>query len=428
MPNPLQGVPNQRQVWSWISYDVANQSFTLVINTLLFAIFFGKVVVQNDAIDDRLWALTFGSSMLLTAFLSPVLGAAADERAWKRVLLLGTGFVCAFLTCCLAFVGPGQIGLAMAIYIPANLAFQLGENFLAAFLPSLAPTDKLGRVSAFSWALSYTAAFMLLVLTAGLMVGFGLMTPSSWRPLFVFAGLWFLVFMIPTVLTLKEPGVSSASGGNFVAAAFSRLWETVRHTARYRDLVVLLAASLFYGTAMSVVIFFAGKLADQYGFNQVKLIGFVAVITLSGIVGTLLPMLWQDRLGHRRTTLLLLWVWLFTSLGFAAYAHAFDSNPTGTPSWPLWVIGNLLGFGLGALGSANRAFVGFLAPEGKAGETYGLWGMTMKLSALMTFPFAWVRDSFGTPASLLVLAGFVVAGMVLTFMVDEKRGRIATSS
>ena len=55
---PLNGFPQQRQLWSWISFDVANQSFTLIINTLLFSIFFSKVVVQNDKIDDRIWALT----------------------------------------------------------------------------------------------------------------------------------------------------------------------------------------------------------------------------------------------------------------------------------------------------------------------------------------------------------------------------------
>ena len=75
--------PQQRQLWSWISFDVANQSFTLLINTLLFPIFFSKMVVRNDAIDDRIWALTYGSSMLLTALLSPLAGAAADERAGK---------------------------------------------------------------------------------------------------------------------------------------------------------------------------------------------------------------------------------------------------------------------------------------------------------------------------------------------------------
>ncbi len=67
---PLAGMPKQRQLWGWISYDIANQSFTLIINTLLFAIFFGKIVVQDDSLDDRIWALTFGTSMLLTAVSS----------------------------------------------------------------------------------------------------------------------------------------------------------------------------------------------------------------------------------------------------------------------------------------------------------------------------------------------------------------------
>ena len=111
--NPLSGLPHQRQIWGWICYDIANQAFTLVINTLLFAIYFGEVVVRNDAIDDRLWAVTFGSSMLLTALLSPILGAAADERAWKKAFLIGTGAVCGLMTCGLALVGPGQIALAM---------------------------------------------------------------------------------------------------------------------------------------------------------------------------------------------------------------------------------------------------------------------------------------------------------------------------
>jgi hypothetical protein len=38
------------------------------------------------------------------------------------------------------------------------------------------------------------------------------------------------------------------------------------------------------------------------------------------------------------------------------------------------VIGNLLGFGLGSLGSANRAFVGYLAPPSRAAEMFGYGG------------------------------------------------------
>ena len=44
---PLKGLPQQRQIWSWISYDVANQSFTLIVNTLLFSVFFTDGPVTN---------------------------------------------------------------------------------------------------------------------------------------------------------------------------------------------------------------------------------------------------------------------------------------------------------------------------------------------------------------------------------------------
>ena len=72
---PLAGLPGQRELWSWISFDIANQSFTLIINTLLFSIFFSEVVVRNEALDDRLWAVTYGLSMLLCAVFSPLCGS-----------------------------------------------------------------------------------------------------------------------------------------------------------------------------------------------------------------------------------------------------------------------------------------------------------------------------------------------------------------
>jgi UMF1 family MFS transporter len=432
---PLDGFPQQRQLWSWISFDVANQSFTLIINTLLFSIFFSEVVVQNDAIDDRIWALTYGSSMLLCALFSPIAGAMADERAWKKRCLIGSGIVCGVFTCALAFIQPGQIWLAALLYIPANFAFSIGENFLASFLPGLARQDQVGRVSGFSWACSYGAALLLLLLTAGAMIGMKLEAPDQWRPFFVSAGLWFLLFAVPTMLWLKEPAVPHVvhAGRNLIVAGFVRLGETIRHVTRYRDLAVLLGASLFYGTGMSVVIFFASKLAGEYGFSQVNLVVFVAVITVSGIIGTIVPTLYQDRMGHRRSTLLYLPVWVLTAGAFAFYAylneaHARTPGAGPYPTWPLWIIGNLLGFGLGSLGSANRAFVGYLAPPSRAAETFGMWGLMWKLSAIMTFPFAWIKDTAGTPSALVLLAGFIVAGFVLTLLIDEKRGHAAAQA
>ncbi|RYD19839.1 MAG: MFS transporter [Verrucomicrobiaceae bacterium] len=432
---PLYGMPRQRQLWSWISFDVANQSFTLIINTLLFSIFFSAVVVRNDAIDDRIWALTYGSSMLLTALLSPLAGAIADERGLKKTFLIGSGVMCGVFTCALGFIQPGQLWLAILLYVPANFAFSIGENFLASFLPGLAKQDEVGRVSGFSWACAYAAALFLLILTAGGMLLMDMQSAEKWRPIFVFAGLWFLVFIVPTYRWLDEPNLPREvhPGKNLITAGFVRLAESMREISRFKDLALLLIASLFYGTGMSVVVFFASKLADEYGFSQVHLVIFVAVITVSGILGTIIPTLWQDKIGHRRSVLFFLVVWLLTALGFAGYAYLNEAHTASGalgkyPTWPLWLIGNLLGFGLGSLGSANRAFVSYLAPPNREAQTFGLWGLMWKLSAIMTFPFAWVKDTMGTPEALVVLAGFILAGLVITLFIDEKRGHAVANA
>ena len=431
---PLQGLPGQRQIWSWISFDVANQSFTLIVNTMLFSIFFEAVVVQDDAKDDRLWALAYGGSMVLAALLSPLAGAAADERAWKKSGLVVTGLACGVFTCGLGLIQPGQIWLAMLLYIPANFAFAIGENFLASFLPSLARRDEVGRVSGFSWGMAYLAALLLIGITAGGMALFSMKSPEQWRPFFLMAGLWFIAFTLPTIFWLREPAVERTvhSGRSWLTAGFVRLGETCRHLRGYRDLAILMGASFFFATGMSVVVSFASKLAAEYGFKDVQMVIFMAVMTVSGIIGTLVPMKFQDRLGHRVTSAVLLGVWVFAAAGFAGYAylheaHALKGDGSAYPTWPLWVVGNLLGFGLGSLGSANRAFVGYLAPPEKTAEVFGIWGLMIKLAAVMTFPFAWVKDTTGSPQALLLLAGFIGVGLVLTLFVDEKRGRAAAT-
>ena len=422
---PLRGLPGQGQLWSWISFDVANQSFTLIINTLLFSVFFQEVIVQDATRDDLTWNLTYAASMVLVVLASPVAGAIADQRGWKKAALLGTGLTCAALTCALAAIPAGAIWIAVLIYIPANFMFSIGENFLASFLPALAAREHFGRVSAFSWGCAYTAALLLLVLTAGGMKLLGLESSPQWRPFFVFAGVWFFLFALPTLFFLREQRAPpQPAGSGLWRGSFQRLGRSAREITRFRDVSTLLIASLFYGAAMSVVVMFASILAKDFGFENVQLVVFTAVITVSGVLGTLVPMRWQDRIGHKRMTLLLLLVWLATTVGLAAFAswRTQAADPASVPSWPLWLFGNLLGFGLGSLGSANRAFVGYLTPAHRSAEFFGVWGLVFKSAAVLTVPFGYAKDVWGTPTALGVLAGFVVVGFSLTLLVDEARG------
>ena len=52
--NPFAGLPNAKEVWAWGMYDLANQSFTLLIITLLFPIYFKSVIAPDNG--DALWS------------------------------------------------------------------------------------------------------------------------------------------------------------------------------------------------------------------------------------------------------------------------------------------------------------------------------------------------------------------------------------
>ncbi len=431
---PLRGVPRQGQIWSWISFDVANQSFTLIINTLLFSIFFQKVVVRDDSVDDQYWSMLYAGSMLLVVLASPLAGAVADGKNWKKRGLMVSGLVCAIFTCLLALIAPGMLWVAVLLYVPANFMFNLGENFLASFLPQLARREDFAKISGFSWAIAYASALVMLLATAGVMLTMKLESSEQWRPFFVGAGLWFLLFMLPTLLYLKEepaPTIQNttdaADSGNLIVVAFSRLGRTLREIPRFRDLALVLLASFFYGGGMSVVVAFASILAENFGFSQTELVLFMAVITVSGVAGTLIPTMWQDRIGHKKMVLMLLGLWVATACYFAYVAWMHAQVPVGVKEskLPVWIAGNLLGVGLGSLGASNRALVGFLTPPSRSAEFFGVWGMVFKFAAVLTVPFGIVKDRIGTTQALMVLAGMIVVGFVITLFVDEQRGAAA---
>src|SRR5213083_274440 len=106
--NPFRGLPNAREIWAWGMYDLANQSFQLLINTVLFGVYVREVVATNARDGERLWMAMGMTALLIIVAISPLVGAVADSRAWKREVLIGTGLACSAMTAALALVGPGM--------------------------------------------------------------------------------------------------------------------------------------------------------------------------------------------------------------------------------------------------------------------------------------------------------------------------------
>jgi UMF1 family MFS transporter len=95
-----------------------------------------------------------------------------------------------------------------------------------------------------------------------------------------------------------------------------------------------------------------------------------------------------------------------------------------------WVAANLAGLCMGSSQSAGRALVAYLSPAGRSAEFFGLWGVAIRLAAILgplTYgAVTWVTGGNHRLAILLTGAFFVASLVVLAF-VNERRGRAQVS-
>ncbi len=419
-PPPFRSLPNPRAVFAWGVYDIANQSFQLLINTLLFPLFVVGVLVADEERGRSAWFLMGPVSLGLIVLLSPVIGAIADQRAWKRELLLATGLVCAVLTFALGALQPGQLALAFVLYVVAAVACGLGENFLGSFLPEISTPRTVGRVSAIGWTMSYLGAVALLAITAGylLLTGKGASEQPELRPLLYFCGVWFAVGILPAALWLREKATPArADNATVVGAAFRRLAESARQTRRFRQLARFFLAFSVYSMGTMTMIYGLGLIGTRLGFDLRQLIQLALVIAVTGGASAACAGLVQDRFGHVRTISVLLWLWVGATLAMAAAAF-IDPPPAA-----YFALAGVIGLGLGGIGTASRAIVGAFTPEGRAGEFFGLWGMVYKLAGMIGVALFGLLSRFaGQPVALVCVALLFLAGWLLLLLVDEREG------
>jgi UMF1 family MFS transporter len=429
--SPAAAPAGKGEVRSWALYDLANQSFTLLINTLLFPIYFKLVLVPASssagsnaaARGESLWGLLVAASLLIVAFGSPLIGAWADIHARKKLAMTISTIVCIAGTLGLAFVPPGSIALAAVVYVVAAVAFAFGENFLASFLPEISDRRSIARVSSFGWTMGYVGALALLILTAIGMAVFNTADPASWRPYFIFAGLWYLVMALPCLLMLRERAKPTRlpPGVGLVRSVHQRMMASIRTASKNLQLLRFLGVFFVYGMGVQTFIFFAAILAESFGFRGTRLVLFLLPTTITAGIGAALAPVLQRRLGHRSTIHVFLGVWLATCCGLLWLTHATAANP-GSHAWLLWTVAAFMGLSLGGIGTASRAIVGAFTPPARTAEVFGLWGLVYRLAAVVGVgTFGLVRAQSATGAVWMLIAFFAAAALLL-LLVSESKG------
>jgi len=394
---------------AWSLYDFANTIFSFAVVSGAIGLYLIKPEQFGERDGNVLLSIAIVISVGLNAIVSPILGAISDRGGRRMPFLLFFTALCIVGTFFIADV-PALIGLAL--FIVANFAYQAALIYYDATLKVVSYPGTRGRLSGIGTGIGYCGTVVV-----GLLI-FLLDIPVVDR--FRLTALLFLVFAIPIFLVVRErPAVAERPlGVRDVIESFGQLRVSIAHAREVPGLGRFLVGRFFYSDAVNTVIVVMSVVTTKaLGVSDatanVILLGLTVVaIGMSFVWGAM-----ADRLGPKRTLIIVLWSWAFglvlggISLGFGAAGLV-----------PFLIAGAILGSGLGGVTVADRVLMVRLAPPDRLGEFFGLYGLVGKgsqvigqlLYGLIILLFL---DTMGTGAYQLAVLSLLVTMLIGLWLV-----------
>jgi UMF1 family MFS transporter len=367
-----------------------------------------------------LYGYTLGLSALLVLLTSPLLGAIADRTASKKRFLMVFCAVGSAASLAMAAIGPGDVWLALGLFLVANIGFVSGNVFYDSFLPHIAPLEQRDEVSGRGYAYGYLGGGLLFVADL-LLVQFhaqlGIADAGvAIRIALGAVGLWWGGFSLITFRRLREAPASAPAPPlrALFGEGFGRLARTLRAIRPLRGLLLFLAAFMIYNDGIQTVIAMATIYgSEELGFDTLTLMGCLLMIQFVGIAGARLFARLATRIGAKGAVLLSLAVWA----GVALYAFAM------TRAVEFWILGGVVGLVLGGSQALSRSLYSRIIPPSASAEFFGFFSVFEKFSAIGgPILFAAIRQVSGSARlSILSLAAFFLVGGVLLAFVNVRR-------
>lgn len=399
---------NKKKIFIWTLFDFANTSFSIVVVTFIYAVYFKKVVANGQPIGDFYWSIGTSVAMIITAIISPILGAIADYSAGKKRFLLFFTLLCITGTASLFYVGKGDVLAGLIIFIIANVGFEAGLVFYDAFLPEITEPKNYGRVSGYGFAMGYLGSL------ATLAIVYPFINADKIKESFIIAAIFFLIFALPLFIYLKDNRKKVEEPKSFVSIGVKRVWNTLSHLRYHKNLALFLLAYFFYIEGVNTIIFFSGNYASStLGFSDTELLMFFLTVQTTAIAGSAILGVVADSIGQKKTIMITLVMWLCTVL--IAYLIT-DKNG-------FYIVGLIAGAAMGSSQSTSRSLMSKLTPSDKKTEFFGFYSFFGKSSAIVgPLVFGLVSYITGNQRMAIVsIAFFFIVGMIILSKVQDPK-------
>jgi UMF1 family MFS transporter len=392
---------NKKHIISWVLFDFANSSYSAVIASVVFPVYYVNTIVGNEAgLGDLWWGRAISASMAIVALSSPFLGGISDYSGIKKRLLFLYTAISIGAIGSLSILQKGMVFEGFALIALANLGMEGGLVFYNSFLPRIAPKEYQGRVSAWGFGTGYSGSILSLLFALPLVIR------GQFDATWLMVAAFFMLFSMPAFLFLPSDIKGEFSAVQAGMRGLRYTMKTFREIWGRKDPRKFLISYLIYEDGVNTVIVFSSIFASTtLGFKPQELIVLYLIVQVSALLGAFIMAKPTDAWGPKKVVILSLLLW--TSVATIAFFIQSKSQ--------FWVLASFAGLGLGTVQAATRAFYTQFVPEGKEAEYFGVYSLVGKSSAIAgPLIFGQVSSAFGSQRpAILSLVSFFLIGMII---------------
>jgi MFS transporter, UMF1 family len=386
-------LPAVKRILTWCLFDFANSAYSAVIVVSVFSVYYVTHIVGNEhGLGDLWWGRAISMSLLLVVLTGPVLGALADRAGLRKRFFIAFTALCIGCIALFTTLEPGMVLQGFALVALANFAFESSQIYYNAYLPDIAPRERLGTVSGLGFAIGYLGSIV------GLVVALPLVNARQFNLLWILVAGFFAVFSIPAFLAMPADRPQPEK-----RISLSHVFRDVLANPQLRRF--LLAYFLYFDGVETTIVFSGIYAVTTLKFTTPEVIKLFLAVQVSALAGALALARPTDRWGAKRVIMLtlLLWIGVSVSAYFAQTKAAFVA------------VAVTAGLGLGSIQAASRALMASLIPRGKESELFGFYALCGKSSSILgPLVFGAVSYLAGNQRAAVAAVGvFFVVGLIL---------------
>ena len=440
----------KKRIWGWFFFDWASQPYNTLLLTFIFGPYFAEVArgyylgqgleaEAAKAAAQAYWGFWYAIFSLIIACMAPVLGAVAQGTGRRLVWVYGFSVIYVIGAWSLWSLAPGAeldlLRWSAILFGIGLIGMEFATIFTNALIPTLAEGDDIGKISGSGFAFGYLGGLVALAIVLGFfvpkgdsdltyfgltpMLGYDPETQVSTRAVGPFTAIWFVVFMIPFAMWVREP--RGGAGSLHVGRALASLWETIRGLKYRKSLSAYLCSTLAYSDALTGIYAFGGVYASNVlGWD----LGKIGVFGILGGITAMLASWVGGRLDARFGPKPVIVASLVVLLGVCAiivgmdrdHVWGFALDPASTaPDVIFYICGGLIGAAGGPLQAASRTMVLRHTTPDRATEAFGLFALSGKVTSFIAPTLITIATTISgsarlgiSPIILLFLIGLIL--------------------